>query len=90
MYIILCTHTSYMYNIVIKDTHGWNMHVHVHVRTHQNISHGKDTELVQRLTHAMKRPITTVSPFSEYLIPPGRLITALCISCLELWLARVQ
>ena len=86
--IILCTHTSY--NIGYTSCHGWNIRVHVHARTHQNISRGKDTELVQRLTHAMKCPITTVSPFSEYLVRPGRLITALYCSCLELWLARVQ
>ena len=52
-----------------------HVHVHVHVRTHQNISRGKDTELVQHLAHAMKRPISTASPFSEYLVRPGRLNT---------------
>ena len=71
----MCTHTSY--NIVVMHAHGRNMHVHVHARTHQNISRGKDTELVQRLAHAMKRPITTISPFSEYLVRRGCLTTAL-------------
>ena len=57
--------------------------------THKNVLHSEDTELIQLLTQTMKRPITTVSPLSEYLIRPGCLITAL-YRCLELWLVRVQ